>query len=202
MSTLYYFIKDGKPIGPLSLSQLRALQPSGTDFVKAEGWADYKEIREVGALSEALNITYERALPQYYATLDMRLLAAGIDYFLALLIYCCFALAILIKAENKQEQVTLLLFGLLLVPIFKFFISVIGEGSNKHASPGKMLLKISVTDIKGNPIGWGRALGRNLAKITCVLTLGIGYLAGFLDRKQQCFHDKLAKTLVVKERLI
>jgi len=198
----YYLIQDGKPIGPLSLDQLKALKPSGTDFVKADGWDDYKEIREIQGLSEVLNITYERPLPQYYATLDMRLLAAAIDYFLALLIYCCFALAILIKAENKQEQGTLLLVGLLLVPIFKFVISVVGEGSRRNASPGKMLLQIRVTDIKGNPIGWGRALWRNVAKITCILTLGIGYLIGFLDRKQQCFHDKLAKTMVVKERLI
>lgn len=175
---------------------------TGTDFLKKEGWDDYKELREIAELSEALGISFERALPQYYATLDVRLLAAAIDYFFAFVIYCFFALAILLKSSDQQEQWGLLLYGLILVPLFKFLLNVIGEGSTRNASPGKLLLQIKVTDTKGNPIGYGKALWRNIAKITCVLTLGIGYLAGFLDRKQQCFHDKLAGTLVIKGRLL
>ncbi|QEL00247.1 RDD family protein [Olivibacter sp. LS-1] len=200
--TAYYIVKNGKPFGPLSLSELRTMGLVGTDFIKEDGWDDYKELREIPDLSAKLGIAYERALPQYYATLDVRLLAAAIDYFFAFLIYCCFALAIVIKAEHKQEQWTYLLFGLLTVPLFKFIICVIGEGSAKNASPGKLLLQIKVTDTKGNPIGFGRALWRNMAKITGLLTLGVSYLIGFMDRKQQCVHDKLARTLVIKGRLI
>lgn len=174
----------------------------GTDFVKEAGWDDYKELREIAKLSESLGVSYERAQPQYYATLDVRLLAAAIDYFFAFAIYCFFALAILLKASDQEEQWMMLLYGLALVPFFKFLLNVLGEASAKSASPGKLLLQITVTDTKGNPIGFWRALGRNLAKITCILTLGIGYLAGFLDKKQRCFHDRLAGTLVVKGRLL
>ncbi len=174
----------------------------GTDFIKEVGWDDYKELREIPDLSAKLGVQYERALPQYYATLDVRLLAAGIDYFFAFLIYCCFALAIVMKAEHPQEQWTLLLFGLAIVPLCKFILCVVGEGSAKNASPGKLLLQIKVTDTRGNPIGFGRALWRNIAKLTGLLTLGVSYLIGFMDRKQQCFHDKLAGTIVIKGRLI
>ena len=199
---MYYLVKNGKPHGPLSFEELRAMDLVGTDFIKQDGWDDYKELREIPELCEQLGIKFERAAPQYFATLDVRLLAAAIDYFFAFIIYCIFALAILIKAENKQEQLSLLVFGLALIPAIKFIINVISEGSSRNASPGKLLLQIKVTDEKGNPIGFGRALWRNVAKITCVLTLGIGYLTGFFDRRQQCFHDKLAKTLVIKGRLL
>lgn len=199
---MYYLVKNGKPYGPLSFDDVRAMDLVGTDFIKQDGWDDYKELREIPALCEQLGIKFERAVPQYFATLDVRLLAAAIDYFFAFIIYCIFALTILIKAEDKQEQLSLLVFGLVLIPAIKFFINVISEGSSRNASPGKLLLQIKVTDEKGNPIGFGRALWRNVAKITCVLTLGIGYLTGFFDRRQQCFHDKLAKTLVIKGRLL
>jgi len=199
---MYYLVKNGKPYGPLSFDDIRAMDLAGTDFIKQDGWDDYKELREIPELCEQLGIKFERAVPQYFATLDVRLLAAAIDYFFAFIIYCVFALTILIKAEDKQEQLSLLVFGLALIPAIKFFINVISEGSSRNASPGKLLLQIKVTDEKGNPIGFGRALWRNVAKITCVLTLGIGYLTGFFDRRQQCFHDKLAKTLVIKGRLL
>lgn len=199
---MYYLVKNGKPYGPLSFEDIRAMDLVGTDFVKQDGWDDYKELREIPELCEQLGIKFERAVPQYFATLDVRLLAAAIDYFFAFIIYCIFALTILIKAEDKQEQLSLLVFGLALIPAIKFFINVISEGSSRNASPGKLLLQIKVTDEKGNPIGFGRALWRNVAKITCVLTLGIGYLTGFFDRRQQCFHDKIAKTLVIKGRLL
>lgn len=203
----YYIVKEGKPYGPFQLEDLKSMGLSGTDFVKPEGYDDYKELRELPDLCQQLGISYERAAPQYYATLDVRLLAAGIDYFFAFIIYCLAALAILIKvdadsAQGKEEQWMMLVFGLGLIPIFKFLINVIGEGSSKNASPGKLLLQIKVTDMGGNPIGYGKSLLRNIAKITCVMTFGIGYLAGFFDRKQQCFHDKIAKTLVIKGRLI
>ncbi|MEH6305091.1 RDD family protein [Olivibacter sp. CPCC 100613] len=200
--TTYYIIQNGKPLGPFSLAALKEMHLAGTDFIKEEGWDDYKELREIPDLSATLGVRFERTLPQYFATLDVRLLAAAIDYFFSFLIYCCFALAIVMKAEDKQEQWTFLLFGLLVVPLCKFMMCVVGEGSAKNASPGKLLLQIKVTDTKGNPIGFGRALWRNLAKITGLLTLGLSYLFGFMDRKQQCFHDKLAHTLVVKGRLI
>ncbi len=71
------------------------------------------------------------------------------------------------------------------------------ESSSLQATPGKMALGIKVTDMNGNRISFGRALGRNLGKIISGFTLNIGYvMAGFTVRKQ-ALHDKMADCLVI-----
>jgi uncharacterized RDD family membrane protein YckC len=65
------------------------------------------------------------------------------------------------------------------------------------ATPGKMLLRIQVTDLDGCRISFGRASLRYFGKIISSLILGIGYLmAGFSERKQ-ALHDMLSGCLVV-----
>ena len=76
------------------------------------------------------------------------------------------------------------------------------EASLKQATYGKLAMGIKVTNEAGNPIGTAKAFGRNFSKLLCIMTLGIGYLMGFFDKRQQCLHDKIAGTLVVKGRLI
>lgn len=193
---------NGKPAGPFNLEELRAMNLQATDFVKPDGYPEFKELREIAELSRLLDIRHEATVPQYFATLDMRLLAAAIDYFLAFLLYAVLVATYIAGAEDVQSKLPLVLAGLLLVPIFRFIVSVIAEGSRKQASVGKMLIGVKVTDDRGRPIGYGRALLRNLAKFTGALTLGIGFLMGFFDRRQQCLHDKIARTLVIKDRLI
>ena len=71
------------------------------------------------------------------------------------------------------------------------------ESSALQATPGKMALGIKVSDMNGNRISFGRALGRNFGKIISGLTLNIGYvMAGFTVRKQ-ALHDKMADCLVI-----
>ena len=71
------------------------------------------------------------------------------------------------------------------------------ESGNWQATPGKKVLGIKVTDLEGNRITFGRALGRNVAKILSGLILGIGYImAGFTERKQ-ALHDMIAGCLVI-----
>jgi uncharacterized RDD family membrane protein YckC len=64
------------------------------------------------------------------------------------------------------------------------------------------MLKIKVVDLDGNRITVAKAIGRNLAKIFSVLTFFIGYLMAFFNKQQQCLHDMIAGTLVIKERLV
>jgi len=73
------------------------------------------------------------------------------------------------------------------------------ESSSHQATPGKMALGIIVTDIAGQRISFGRAVGRDLSKILSVLTLGIGYLMiGFTEEKRG-LHDYIAGTLVINK---
>lgn len=73
------------------------------------------------------------------------------------------------------------------------------ESSSWQATLGKRALGITVTDLQGNRISFGRATGRHWAKVLSGLILGIGYLmAGFTERKQ-ALHDQVANCLVAKK---
>lgn len=94
-------------------------------------------------------------------------------------------------------------FGLLgFIPVAKFVYHVIMESGPKQATYGKQLLRIKVVDTEGRRVTFGRAAGRNLAKLLSVATLFIGYLFSFFNKQQQCLHDMVAGTLVMKDRLI
>lgn len=199
---LFEVVIQGKPQGPFTLDDLRSMRLKPTDFVKPVGYPEFKELREMASLSAALHIKHETSLPQYFASLDVRLLATTIDYFIAFCEYAIVAAIYLGGVNDTKSALPGLLAGLVLVPLFKFMTSVMMEGSKRQASVGKLLLGIKVTDEQGKPPGYGKALWRNAAKLVGVITLGIGFFLGFFDRKQQCLHDKIAGTLVIKDRLI
>ena len=73
------------------------------------------------------------------------------------------------------------------------------ESSSIQATVGKMALGIKVTDLEGNRISFGRALGRNLAKIISVLIFYIGFIMAAFTAKKQALQDMIAGTLVVKK---
>ena len=59
-------------------------------------------------------------------------------------------------------------------------------------------LGIQVTDLQGNRVSFGRALGRTLAKILSAIILYIGFIMAAFTEKKQGLHDMVAGTLVVK----
>jgi uncharacterized RDD family membrane protein YckC len=73
------------------------------------------------------------------------------------------------------------------------------ESSSNQATVGKMALGIKVTDLEGNRISFGRAVGRNLAKIISVLIFYIGFIMAAFTAKKQALQDMIAGTLVVKK---
>jgi uncharacterized RDD family membrane protein YckC len=72
------------------------------------------------------------------------------------------------------------------------------ESSARQATIGKSLLGLKVTDLEGNRISIGRALGRYLAKIISAFILLIGFIMVAFTAKKQGLHDMIAGTLVVK----
>lgn len=199
---IYTVVIDGKPAGPFSLEELNTLNVHPGTFIRKPGMDDYKEAHELLELRELFGFKKEIPVPQYFASFDQRLLASAIDYFFLTCAYAVLVLLGFIVVDDKAQRIVLAFSGLPMIPIAKFLYGSFAEASPKQGTIGKILLNIKVTDLGGSRIGLGNSFGRNSAKFFSVITLFIGYLYSFLNKKHQCLHDLIANTLVVKERLI
>lgn len=72
----------------------------------------------------------------------------------------------------------------------------------RQATPGKMLVDARIVDQTTlGPASFGRLVLRNLAYIPSTLVLGIGFLWIAFDERKQAWHDKIARTVVIRGRL-
>ena len=198
----YIVVVNGKPTGSYSLEQMKDLRIKPETFVKTLEMDDYKEAHEIPELCDFLGIKVHVREPQYFASLDVRLLAVLIDFFLIFTIYCVIATVVVLFIDEKQMRIVVSLSGLAIIPVAKMIYSIIMESSARQGTWGKVLMGLKVCDERGIPISTGRSLVRNLTKIISTGTIGLGYLMGFFDKKQQCLHDRIAGTLVIKDRLV
>ena len=90
----------------------------------------------------------------------------------------------------------------LALPLVKVFYGAVMESSSREGTYGKNWLGLAVRDENGLPLTASKAWARNFAKIISFLPFGMGYVAGFFDKRQQAFHDRIAGTIVVKLRLV
>lgn len=202
MSFRYYVVIDGKPSGPYLQDELKFLEISPFTFIKREGMDDYKEAQELAEICEIFDFENVVAMPQYFASLDQRLLAVAIDYLLLTMIYALVALVGVWYFSEQDLRNAFTFSAAILIPVTKFFYSAWLESTYWQGTLGKSWLGLKVCDMHGRKISLGRSIIRNFAKILSTATLGIGYLMGFFDKRQQCLHDRIAGTLVIKERLI
>lgn len=198
----FFVVVQGKPLGPFSFQEIEGMDLKSSDFVKTTDSKDFKELREIPELCELLAIRYEPSLPQYFATMDVRLLVWAIDSLISFVLFCLFIFVPILFFALPDNRMQLTLIGLLSVFPIHFFLNVFMECSEQQGSFGKRLIRIKVCDTRGLRISLGRSFLRNSCKLLGFLSLGLGFFMGFLDRRQQCWHDKLAGTLVVKDRLI
>lgn len=78
-------------------------------------------------------------------------------------------------------------------------VIVVAFWTRKSATPGKMITKIKVVDAKtGSRLTLGQSIGRYLAYFVSALPMLIGLLWVAFDEKKQGWHDKIAKTKVIK----
>ncbi|MCQ8893052.1 MAG: RDD family protein [Methanolinea sp.] len=70
------------------------------------------------------------------------------------------------------------------------------ESSRNQATLGKMVMRLAVTDMKGNRITFARGTLRFFSLFLSVLTLGIGFLIPAFTRTKQGLHDIVAGTLI------
>jgi uncharacterized RDD family membrane protein YckC len=71
------------------------------------------------------------------------------------------------------------------------------ESSRSQATPGKLLMRIVVTDLEGNKPTFARVTLRHFAKFISALIIFIGFLMIGLTKKRQGLHDRIAGCLVL-----
>ncbi len=202
MPQQYFLVINGKPQGPFSIEELRQFKIKPGDFLKTAEMIDYKEAHEIAELREALGFKKEALIPQYFANFDQRLMASTLDWFFVSGVCAIVVFIIVLFVSDQAERIVVSLSLLVIIPLVKFIYHVIAECSAKQATFGKQLLRIKVCDMQGYRIDFGMAVGRNAAKLLSVMTFFVGYLFSFFNKQQQCLHDMVAGTLVMKDRLL
>ena len=77
-----------------------------------------------------------------------------------------------------------------------YFVWMVGTYG---ASVGKMIMGIKIVTEEGGKVSYSDALLREIASILSLVVLLLGYLNVLWDDKRQSWHDKIAKTIVVKK---
>jgi uncharacterized RDD family membrane protein YckC len=202
MAQTYILVIEGKPQGPFSMDELKTLQIKPTDFIKTPEMDDYKEAQEITELRTLFGFAKPSLLMQYYGSFDQRLLASVLDWFILFGVFVIIAfIVVLLFIQDKETRIIVSFSILGVIPLAKVIYHIVMESSAKQATYGKQMLRIKVVDMNGDRISTGTAISRNLLKLLSALPFCLGYVIAFFNKKQQCLHDMLANTLVIKERL-
>jgi uncharacterized RDD family membrane protein YckC len=196
----YILVISGKPEGPFTIDELRTRRIKPGDFVKTPGMPDYKEAHELEELREIFGFKKRTVMPQYFAAFDQRLLASVLDWFFISGFYFIIAFTAILFIYDHDTRIGLAISLLIIIPITNLVYHIVMESSARQATYGKQVLKIKVTDIEGKRITPGKAIARNLCKVVSFISI-VGYLMSFFNKHQQCLHDMMTDTLVVKDRL-
>jgi uncharacterized RDD family membrane protein YckC len=73
------------------------------------------------------------------------------------------------------------------------------ESSDKQATIGKQAMGLTVTDLNGAQISFGKATIRHFGQWLSSIILLIGYIMAAFTEKKQALHDIIAGTLVLKK---
>lgn len=136
-----------------------------------------------------------RAARPRYAGFWLRFAAYLIDIALLFIVEVVLAIGVLVMAPHDVRALANVLpvSSAIAWAYFALF-----ESSPLRATVGKYALGLYVSDVRGDPIGFGRATARYWLKLLSNLTLLVGWImAGFTPRKQ-ALHDILAGTLVLR----
>ncbi|MGY3054755.1 putative RDD family membrane protein YckC [Pedobacter sp. UYEF25] len=197
----YLIVVKGKPQTFL-FSELKNLAITPETFVRKPGMDDFKQAHDFPELRALFGFVQQKVAPQYYASFDLRLLASAIDHFIIFVVYTVLILISFIFIVEKDQRMMVFAAPLGLIFIVKLIYGGFVESGKTQATIGKRLVGIKVTDLAGTKLSLANSVGRNACKIVSVLPLFFGYFYSFLNKKNQCFHDLIADTLVIKDRLI
>ncbi|QDT64361.1 RDD family protein [Calycomorphotria hydatis] len=186
-----------------------------TDYGDAADWEageEYDPDAE-GEWENTSNFTGDRKAKKLeYGPPGSRLLARIVDNLICFFIWFAIGMVIalltgvLVRGMEEEElskvfATLLLLLYFIGVPIVFGLYHTLFYCSRLQATPGKLLLKLYVTDTDGKPISFGRSVGRFVIDIAHTYVLmGFGNLAIFFNKKNQSLHDMAAGTVVLSSR--
>lgn len=135
-----------------------------------------------------------------YAGFWRRMFATLFDSVLLLLVVCPTLIfvhgwgLVLIRANPPGPlEVGLALMATLAVMLFWIY---------KGATPGKMLVGVRIVDARtGAPASKTQLVARYIAYYVSMLAVGMGFFVIAQDPHKQGWHDKIARTAVVRRRL-
>ncbi len=85
----------------------------------------------------------------------------------------------------------------ILIPFLIILAYLFGFWGWRGQTPGKMALRLKITERDGSDIDWGTAITRLLGYILSFLIVLIGYIWIGFDTNRQGLHDKIADTYVI-----
>jgi uncharacterized RDD family membrane protein YckC len=134
-----------------------------------------------------------------YVGFWMRVVASIIDNIWMFVLFFILAFVVVL-ATGLDESVLDSLVGTLLQIVLPFVI-IVGFWVKYAATPGKMVFRAKILDANTlEPVPAGRLVLRYIGYFVCVLTLFIGFIWVGIDKRKQGLHDKIAGTVVVRER--
>lgn len=81
------------------------------------------------------------------------------------------------------------------------FIAAIWFWRTRQATPGKIALSLRIVDANsGQTLSTGQSVGRYFAYLVSIVPLCLGFVWIAFDRRKQGWHDKLARSVVVRAR--
>lgn len=121
-------------------------------------------------------------------SLKNRLISFAIDTTLAMIVFI--ALARILPS-----------IGWILTIIIYFFYTTAFWSSKAQGTIGKYLVGSTVVDENGNRITYQIAIKRYLYSWISFVVFGFGYIMALYEKDRKSFHDMMAKTLVVDNKI-
>ena len=138
---------------------------------------------------------------QEYAGFWIRVGASIIDTILLMLVIVPLLVALYGWAYFDPNQMVVARPGEMLITWVLPAVAVLAFWILRQATPGKMVVSTRIVDAaSGEPPSAGQFIGRYLAYFVATLPLFLGILWVAFDRRKQGWHDKLAGTVVVRDR--
>ena len=137
---------------------------------------------------------------QEYAGFWIRFAAALIDTLVFMLVFSI-PLALIYGSDYWTSQDLVYGFWDIFFTYIAPIVATVWFWTKYLGTPGKMALRLRVVDAhSGNAISTPQAIGRYLGYYASMLPLFLGFIWIGIDKKKQGFHDKLAGTVVVRDR--